>query len=68
MGKTERFIDAHLGVNSAFYEMLMHLREDPQDAISRNVPDRMHKNLEYVLQNVLITTKNERRLLYEKGF
>tara|TARA_S200002703_G_scaffold135810_1_gene124824 strand:- start:785 stop:976 length:192 start_codon:yes stop_codon:yes gene_type:complete len=58
MNKTERFIDANIGNNSAFYEMLMHLCEDPQDAIARNVPTRLANQLEYVLKNVVDNTKN----------
>jgi GTP cyclohydrolase I len=58
MNKTERFIEANLGTNSAFYEMLMHLCEDPQDAMVRNVPTRLASQLEYVLKNVLNNTKN----------
>lgn len=60
MNKTERFIDANIGTNSAFYEMLMHLCENPQDAIARNVPTRLASQLEYVLKNVVITRKTAR--------
>ena len=58
MNKTERFIEANLGTNSSFYEMLMHLCEDPQDAMGRDVPIRLANQLEYVLKNVINNTKN----------
>ena len=47
--KTERFIHTHLGEDTAFMEMLKHLCENPDDAISRNCPQRMLGQLEYVL-------------------
>lgn len=59
MNKTERFIEANLGTNSAFYEMLMHLCEDPQDAMGRNVPIRLANQLEYVLKKCNAVTKTE---------
>lgn len=43
---------SHLGDNSAFMEMLEHLCEDSQDAIQRGCPDRMLKQLRFVLQKL----------------
>ena len=61
MNKTARFIHSNMGSNSAFYEMLMHLCENPQDAIARNVPQRMARDLDYVLKKVISDDKNERQ-------
>ena len=52
MKKTERFVHQQLGDNSAFREMLTHLCEDPTDALSRRVPQRMLDQLEWVLSKL----------------
>ena len=52
MKKTERFVHQQLGDNSAFREMLMHLCENPADALSRRVPQRMLDQLEWVLSKL----------------
>jgi|TARA_R100000482_G_scaffold62611_1_gene23050 hypothetical protein len=46
------FIQNNLGEDSAFMEMLKHLCEDSQDAISRKCPERMLKELTFVLQKI----------------
>ena len=46
------FIQNNLGEDSAFMEMLKHLCEDSQDAISRKCPERMLKELHIVLQTI----------------
>ena len=55
--KTERFIHANIGEHSAFMEMLKHLCEHPDEAIERNVPERMLNQLEYVLAKCNGVTK-----------
>ncbi len=57
--KIERFIDATLGSESAFYDMLCHLCENPQDALERNIALRLKRDIEYVLKKC-VNDANER--------
>lgn len=54
--KTERFIEATLGSDSAFYEMLCHLCENPDEALKRNIPMRLKRDIEYVLKKCVNDT------------
>ena len=46
------FVQNNLGENSAFMEMLKHLCDDPDDAVMNFCPERMLKELTFVLQKI----------------
>ena len=46
------FVQNNLGENSAFMEMLKHLRDNPDAAVMNFCPERMLKELDVVLQTI----------------